>query len=109
MRVDKSQLLGYTRRKKQNGKVLESKIFEKAFKQIRGNLQNAGCVNVNQDVLHVLTLWVDYIRELKIENSRIETIIKNYSRIDNIFQNMNKRIEMLEMQWKEDESTGESI
>ncbi|XP_061179986.1 uncharacterized protein LOC133188532 [Saccostrea echinata] len=107
-------MLDYVGRKKKirKGKI-ERNDFGKAMKQIAENLQYTGCLDVKKDALYVLTLWIDYIRELKSENSRIETLKTNSSRIDKMFQKMTKKIEVLEMQWnllsKEDQSIRDSL
>ncbi|XP_061180422.1 uncharacterized protein LOC133188983 [Saccostrea echinata] len=107
--------MGYIIRKqrKENRKgVLKSNSFDKAIKQIARNLQQTGSLDVKQDVLCVLTQWIDYVRELKAENERMETLKKNCSLINKIYHKMNKRIEVLEKQWdllqKDDQSLEES-
>ncbi|XP_061180421.1 uncharacterized protein LOC133188979 [Saccostrea echinata] len=107
---------GYPIRKnmKENRKgVLRNNNFDKANKQIARTLQQTGCLEVNQDALCLLTQWIDYVRELKSENARMERLEKRRSQIENIYQKMNKRIEVLEKQWnflwKDDQCMKESL
>ncbi|XP_062579050.1 uncharacterized protein LOC134240962 [Saccostrea cucullata] len=85
---------------KENKKgVLKSHRFDKEIKQIAKILQLTGCWNMEQDSLSILRRWIDYIKELKRENARIETIEKRNFQIDKYCQEMNKRMEVLEKQW----------
>ncbi|XP_061179985.1 uncharacterized protein LOC133188531 [Saccostrea echinata] len=106
---------GYLIRKKMkvNRKgVLRNNNFDKAMKQIARTLQQTGCLEVNQDALCLLTQWIDYVKELKGENERMEALETRRSQIDKIYQKMTQRIEMLEKQWnfywQDDQSMEES-